>query len=168
LSDAQAALAQVDPQTMAPRRDGDRHRVLASTSGGVAQCWVLIASAHRLPQAQRTVDKHLFKHCEQTVNAFKQLCRTACACAAEAPQALATFAHGLQATCLAQRTVRSPPRDDQRGRPGQGTPPDQVVYQLEGALAMRIAARQARIDQHGCFILATNELDDTLFSPQEL
>jgi hypothetical protein len=61
-----------------------------------------------------------------------------------------------------------PPRYDKRGRPGQGTPPDQAVSQLEGALAIRIAARQALIDQHGCFILATNELDDTLFSPQKL
>ena len=36
------------------------------------------------------------------------------------------------------------------------------------ALAMRIAARQALVDQHSCFILATNELDDTLLPPQEL
>jgi len=42
------------------------------------------------------------------------------------------------------------------------------VYQLDGALAMRIAARQALINQHSCFILATNELDDTLLPPQEL
>ena len=49
-----------------------------------------------------------------------------------------------------------------RGRPGQGTPPDQIVYHLEGALAMHIAARQTRIDHQSCFILATNELDDTL------
>jgi transposase len=33
---------------------------------------------------------------------------------------------------------------------------------------MRVAARQALIDQHSCFILATNELDDTLVLPQEL
>jgi transposase len=33
---------------------------------------------------------------------------------------------------------------------------------------MRIAARQALIDQHSCFILATNELDDTRLPPQEL
>jgi transposase len=75
---------------------------------------------------------------------------------------------GLQATFVAQSTIRPTPRYAKRGRPGQGTPPDQVVYQLEGALAMRIAARQARIDQHSCFILATNELDDTLLPPQEL
>ena len=33
---------------------------------------------------------------------------------------------------------------------------------------MRIAARQARIDPHRCFILATNALDDPLLSPQQL
>jgi transposase len=43
-----------------------------------------------------------------------------------------------------------------------------VVYQIEGALASSLVARQARIDQHSCFILATNELDDQQLSPQAL
>ena len=38
--------------------------------------------------------------------------------------------------------------------------PDQVVYHIAGALASRVAARQALVDQHSCFILATNELDE--------
>jgi hypothetical protein len=42
------------------------------------------------------------------------------------------------------------------------------VYQLDGALAMRLAVRQAGIDPQSCFILATNALDATLLSPQEL
>jgi hypothetical protein len=33
---------------------------------------------------------------------------------------------------------------------------------------MRLAARQAGIEPQSCFILATNELDATLLSPQEL
>jgi transposase len=33
---------------------------------------------------------------------------------------------------------------------------------------MQTATRQAHIDQHSCFILATNELDATRLSPQEL
>src|SRR5882724_11767243 len=168
LSEAQAALAQADPQTMAPLLDGYRYRVLTSTYGGVAQRWVLISSEHRLPQAQRTVDKHLFKHSEQEVKAFKKLCRTAFACAADAQQALLTFEHGLQATFLAQSTVRSTPRYGQRGRPGPDTQPDRVVFAIEGALASRVAVRQALVDQHSCFLLATNELDATQLPPQEL
>ena len=129
---------------------------------------MLLHSVARQPQAQRTVNKQLLKPSEQEVKAFKQLCRTAFAWAADAQQALATFAQGLQATFVAQSTVRPTPRYDKRGRPGHGTPPAQVVHQLEGALAMRTAARQALIDQHSCCILATKELDDPLLPPQEL
>ena len=111
---------------------------------------------------QRTVDKQLRKQSEQEGQAFKHLCHTAFACAADAQQALATFVQGLQATFVAQHTVRPTPRYAKRGRPGQGPPPDQIVYHLEGALAMHIAARQTRLDHQSCFILATNELDDTL------
>jgi transposase len=55
-----------------------------------------------------------------------------------------------------------------RGRPGQGVQPAQVVYQVDGALASSRTARQARIDQHSCFILATNQLDTTQLPPQEV
>jgi transposase len=168
LREAQAVLAQADPPTMAPLTAGYRYHVVRSSYGGVAQRWGLIHSEPRQPQAQRTVDKQLLKHREQEVKAFKHLCRTAFACAADAQQALATFAQGLQTTFVAQSNVRSVLRYAKRGRPGQGVPPDQVVYQLEGALAMQLAARQARIDHQSCFILATNELDDTLLPPQEL
>jgi hypothetical protein len=92
LREAQAVLAQVDPQTMAPLMEGYRYRVVPSSYGGVEQRWVLIYSEPRQPQAQRTVDKHLLKHSEQEVKAFKQLCRTAFACEADAQQALVTFA----------------------------------------------------------------------------
>ena len=94
LREAQAALAQANPQTMAPLPDGYRDRTLTSTYGGVAQRWVLISSEQRLPQAQRTVDKPWLTHSEQEVHACKRLGRTAFACAADAQQALATFEHG--------------------------------------------------------------------------
>jgi transposase len=168
LSEAQAVLAQAEPQTMIPLTAEYRYQVVPSTYGGVEQRWMLIHSAPRQPQAQRTVDKQLLKHSAQEVKAFKQLCRTAFACEADAQQALATFAQGLQATFCAQSTVRSTPRYAKRGRPSHDAPPEQVVYQLEGALAMRVAAQQALVDQHSCFILATNELDETTLPPQEV
>jgi transposase len=168
LSEAQAALAQTDPPTMAPLLDGYRDRVLTSTDGGVAQRWLLVFSEPRQSQAQRTVDTHLLKRSEQDVNAFTKLGRMAFACAVDAPQALSSLAHGLQATFVAQSTVRSAPRDGTRGRPGSGAPPDQVVYAIAGSLASRVAARQARIAQPSCFLLATNELDDTQLPPQKL
>jgi transposase len=168
LHEAQSALAQAEPQTMLPMTEGYCSHMLTSTSGGVEQRWVLIYSEPRQPQAKRTVDKQLLKQSDQEVKAFKKLCGNAFACEADARQALVTFEQGLQATFLHQSTLCPTPRYGKRGRPGQGAPPDHVVYFIEGALASRLAARQALIDQQSCFILATNELDNTQLPPQEL
>jgi transposase len=167
-SEAQTVLAQADPQTMAPLTEGYRYQVVPSTYGGVEQRWLLIASEPRQPQASRTVDKQLLKQSEHEVKAWKKLCGTAFACEADAQQALARFAHGLQATYLHTHMVRAQPRYGKRGRPGRDAQPDQVFYQVEGALASSLAARQGLIDQHSCFILATNELDDAQLSPHEI
>jgi hypothetical protein len=90
------------------------------------------------------------------------------ACEAEAQQALALVTHTLQATFLSAGTVPAWPRDGKRGRPGQGAPPTPLGYQSAGALASSLTSRQALLDQHRCVMLATNELDTTQLSPQEL
>jgi transposase len=166
LAEAQAVLAPADSQTMAPLRAGYRSRVLSSPSGGVAQCWVRLSSEQRQPQAQRTVDTQGRQQSDEDVKAFKRLCRTACACAAEAQQALTRLEAGLQTALLHDSTMGSTPPSGQRGRPGPGAQPDPFVYHMTGALASRLTDRQARIDQQRGFILATNELDEEQFSAQ--
>ena len=166
LTEAQEGLAQAQPETMTVLPDGYRYAVVASSYGGVAQRWVLFYSEHRQPQAQRTVDTQWRKQSAQEVSAFKTLCRTAFACAADAQQALTSFGAGLQTTFLHDSTVCPTPRYGKRGRPGPGAQPDQLVYHITGALASRLTDRRARIDQQRCFILATNELDEGQLSSQ--
>jgi len=168
LSEAHAALVQATPQTMAPLMEGYRYQALTSTYGGVEQRWVLLYSEHRSPQAQRTVDKQLLRQSDKEGKAFKQLCRMAFACEADAQQALSTFQQGLQATYLHEVALCPTPRYGKRGRPSQGAQPDQVVYTIEGALASSRALRQPLVDQQSCFLLATNELDDTQLPAQAL
>jgi hypothetical protein len=74
----------------------------------------------------------------------------------------------VQTTCLGASTLRATPRDGTRGRPGPGVPPEQMVDQSAGALASSRAARQALIDQHSGFILATNARDATPRPPPQL
>jgi transposase len=168
LSDAQAVLAQIDPQTLAWLTEGYRYHEVPSTYGGIEQRWVLIYSEPRQLQAQRTIDKQWRKQRDKDVKAFKKLCGITFACEADARQALATFEQDLHATFLGASTVHAQPRYGKRGRPGQGAPPAQVVYQIDGALASSLTARQALLDQHSCFILATNELDNALLPPHEV
>jgi transposase len=153
---------------MVALQEGYRAHELPSTYGGVEPRWVLIHSEPRQAQAQRTIDKQWRQQRDQEVKALKKLGGVTCACEADARQALATFAQDLQATCLGASTVRATPRDGKRGRPGPGVQPEQMVDQIEGALASSLAARQALIDQHSCVILATNELDATHLPPQQL
>ena len=94
VSEAQAALAQANPQTMAPLMEGYRYQELTSTYGKVEQRWVLIYSEPRQAQAQRTVDKQLLKQSDKDLKAFKKLCGTPFACEADARQALATWERG--------------------------------------------------------------------------
>jgi transposase len=168
LSEAQAALAQADWHAMAALQEGYRYQELTSTYGGIAQRWVLIYSEPRQAQAQRSVDKQWRKQSDKEVKALKKLCATPFACEADARQALAAFEQTLQATALGTNTVWARPRYSKRGRPGRDEQPDQVVYQIEAALFSSLPARQARIDQHSCFILATNELDNARLPPQEV
>jgi transposase len=90
--DAHVALAHADPSVMAPRPAGYRSRELPSRDGGVAQRWVLLDSAARQPQAQRSADRQLRQQTDQEVQAFTTLCRPSFACDAEARQALLAFA----------------------------------------------------------------------------
>lgn len=166
LREAQTILAQADPQTMAPLTEGYRYRVVPSSYGGIEQRWVLIHSEPRQPQAQRTVDKQWRTQSDQEVKAFRTLCRTAFACEADAQQALARFAEGLQTTFLHDSAICPTPHYRKRGRPGPDAQPDHFVYHIVGALASRLTDRQARVDQQSCFILATNELDEGQLSAQ--
>jgi transposase len=168
LTEAKAVLAQAQPETMAVLSEGYRYAVLASVYGGVAQRWVLLYSEHRQHQAQRTVDKQLRQHGDREGKAFQKLCRTAFACEADAQQALAHFAEGLQVTSLHASAVYPRPRYGKRGRPGARTQPAQMVYHIEGALVSQVATRQSLVNQHSCFILATNELDERLLPGSEV
>src|SRR4029453_11429770 len=168
LSEAQAVLAQAHPQTMMPLTEGYRYRVVPASYGGVEQRWVLIHSEPRQSQAQRTVDKQWRKQSADEVKAFKTLCRTAFACEADARQALARFAHDVQTTFLSDSTISPMPQYGKRGPPGPGAQADQIGYHIAGALASRLTDRQARVDQHSCFILATNELDEAQLPAPEV
>jgi hypothetical protein len=134
----------------------------------VAQRWIPCDSAPRRPQAQRSVNKHGLQQRAAAAKACQKLCRTACACATDAQQALTTLAYGLQATSGHEGPIDPRPRDGKRGRPGQATAPAQVVDQMTGALTAALAAHEALIAPQRCCILATTELDEHRLSPQAL
>lgn len=71
LSEAQAALARVDPQALASLQEGYRDHELTSTYGGMAPRWVRIDSEPRQLQAQRTIDRQRRQQRDADVKALK-------------------------------------------------------------------------------------------------
>jgi transposase len=166
LTEAQEILAQATPVTMPALHEGYRYREVPSRYGGVEPRWFIIASEPRALQAQRTGDKRWLKRSEHEAHGFQQLCRTAFACEADATQAFATFERSVQRTFVSQATIHAIPRYGTRGRPSPDAPPHRIDSSIDGALASALAGRQQLVTQESCFILATNELDHQVLSPQ--
>jgi hypothetical protein len=162
---APQARAPVDPPDLAPRLAGERSRGWSSHKGGVAQRWGRCASAPRQAQAQRPGDPHRLTPSAQAVPACPPRCRMTGACEAEARQALAPVGRGVQVTVRHNVAVHPRRREGPRGRPGSAAPPAPVVSTRTGALASALAARQALVDPHRGFLLATKARDEAPRSP---
>jgi transposase len=168
LHEAHAVLTQSPLDALAPLTEGYRYREVTSTYGGIPQRWVVVYSEARQKQARRTVDHQVRTQSEAELKAFKQLCRTAFACTADAQQALEAFKRRLQATRLESETIRPVRRYGKRGRPRPGAALQKVEYVIEGALASSLPYHQARLEAKSCFILATNVCDPTILPASEV
>jgi transposase len=168
LHEAQEVLAQVHPSTLAPLTDGYRYAERAATYAGIAQRWIVVSSEARQARVRRTVDKQVGTAREAELKAFKELCRSAFACAADAHQALCTVQQRLQATQLEGATIRTVAGYGKRGRPTADTVPDKMAYRREGALASSRTYRQAVLDAKSCFLLATNVCDPSELPAAEI
>jgi hypothetical protein len=133
----------------------------------MAQRWIMLDAARRRPQAQRTVDTHGLQQSPTEAQAFPQLGRTACACDAEAQQALRSLTRHVQATSRQEVTMRPGSRDAKRGRPGPTTPPHPLADPIAGAMTAALAMRNARVAQNSGCMLATNDLDSSTLSPRQ-
>jgi transposase len=54
-----------------------------------------------------------------------------------------------------------------KGRPTKNQQPDVIRYQIEATVSSSIEIRQRKIEKKCCFILATNELDETKLSDEQ-
>ena len=165
LHEAQAVLAQTNPQTMAPLRRAIAitwcHRAMGVSRN--AGCSSTPSRASRTPSAPWTSSGS-----SRVPTKSKPSRRWAARPlpVKRMPTGPDAFAHDVQTTFLSDSTVYPTPQYGKQGRPGPGAQPDQLVYHITGALASRLTDRQARVDQQSCFILATNELDEGQLSAQ--
>jgi transposase len=141
---------------------------LCSTYGGIRQRWLVVYTRAAHERAEQTVNRSLLKQTQAEYQAFSALSQHTYACEADASTALAQFAKKQRVTELHDTQIVSIKRFARKGRPSKDESPQIVGYRIEGHLASVIACRQQQIAPKCCFILASNELDETRLSNDAL
>jgi transposase len=147
--------------------DKRSYQCLDSSYAGVRQRWVVVYSPEAYQRAIKQVDRDCLKQSTADGKAFEALCHKDFACVADAKQALAEFEKECTLTIVTSSTIVERPHYPGRGRPSQGRKPT-LTYRIEGTLASVPERRLARLRQESCFILATNHLDTSALSEEEL
>jgi transposase len=112
------------------------------------------------------LDKRIAKAKSKQAKALKELIAHPFACETDALDAAKTFGKELKYHRLTEIEVQLKPQYERPGRPRKGESPKRYTYHLQGTLVLNEEAVTLLPNQAGRFILATNLLDDRLWSNQ--
>jgi transposase len=141
---------------------------IGSNYGGINQRWLVVYTKSAHERAQRTVNSQFLKESEAEYKAFEQLKKQEFACIVDAKAALEIFQKKLSTTQIQEINFVETKKFKEKGRPKKEQQPDIIRYHIQANLSSSIQMRQTRIEKKCCFVLATNELDTTKLSDEQL
>lgn len=144
------------------------YTVLCSSYGGVKQRWLVVYTQAAHGRAEQTVNKQHLKQSQAEYKAFSALAKRSFACAADAEAALAHLQKTLKVVALHEARIVEVNGFKGKGRPGKGRKPDVVSYCVEAGVASVLETRRSKIQQKSCFIIASNQLEESQLSHEEL
>ena len=159
-------LMQTLPSEMFTASSSDNYALaeVCSTYGGVQQRWLVIQSESRKQADLKQLDQRIAKAQTKKARALKDLSAHPFACETDAVDAAKLFTKKLKYHRLTNIEVQLKPHYDHPGRPRKGESPQRYTYHLQGTLVLDEEAVTLLRNQAGRFILATNLLDEQLWS----
>ena len=133
-----------------------------SDYAGVKQRWLLIRSEQACKRERKTLDKKMLKTTQQSIKAFKKLCRQRFACTTDANKALADWEKQQTMITVHDSEIITIDVHSKSGRPKHEQVPARKEYQISASLACDLQKRAELLAQKGLFILATNDCSKTL------
>jgi len=130
--------------------------------------WVVVRTTQGEERARETLRRQVNKTQEQWGKALWHLGNQRFACAPDARAALEQQLKKRPEWLTVQTHLVEHPTYQQPGRPGKDALPDQVVWQIETTLAVDEVAVARVVRRQASFLVATNVLDPTQLSDQEL
>jgi len=167
LTDAKYIIEEMSLELMTDIQE-EAHTTVCMSYAGVHQRWIVIYSPQAYQRALISVDKLYLKLSSQELKQFNLLCQKEFACEKDAKEALEALEKKLKVTQVHEFSIVKKPRFNKKGRPAKDAEPDYYVWEIEGGIASIIETRNIKLRRKSCFILATNELDDSQLSDNEL
>ena len=147
--------------------EGYRGIEVCSKYGTVDQRWLLIYSEQAYSREKRTLEKNIKKEFELKAKELKKFCYQTFDCECDARSSLDALAQTLKHHRIGEIVVKQ-----QRVKLGRGRPKKSdsmgIKYSLETKLEKDEEKISISLQKKGKFIIATNELDDTLLSNRDL
>lgn len=132
-----------------------------SNYGDVEQKWLLIRSEQARKRETYSLTKRMLKKGEAERKTFKKLTQQRFACQYDAQQAIELWRKKQVYSDVVDK-IKEIPIYGKKGQPKKGQIPERIEYQITGALFTPIKRRMSALNQLGFFIIATNDLDNSM------
>jgi transposase len=148
--------------------DGYRISSVESNYGGVKQRWIVVESEQKKALDLKQLTKKKEKATAQAQRQLQQLQRQEFACSEDALTALSRWQKSLEWHHLQDLTIVEKPHYGHRGKPRPHEQPTRLSYHAQATLSLNIDKIQASEQTAGRFALATNQLDKTSLSDEQM
>ena len=161
LREAKTLIDQAPTLAFEPITEGYEGVWVGSDYGGVEQRWLLIRSEQARKREGHHLNKRMLKQAEIERKSFKVLCQREFACEQDAQQAVEQWRQKQRYLDVIS-SVNEVPVYTGKGRPAAGAQPERRYYQITGHLYSPLSTRDKALKQLGMFIIASNDLADSL------
>lgn len=148
--------------------DNYSYQVICSNYGSVKQRWVVFHSQNKYGKDLKQFNKQVAKQNIEDSKAAKKLSKQNFDTSQEALQAAHDFSKHLKYNNLDNIEVITKKYYDGVGKPKKGQDPTRIAYKLEVTIKPNIEFLDKKKSQLGYFILATNELDQTKMTAEQV
>ena len=139
-----------------------------SDHADVPQRWTLVRSEQARKSEQKTLLKKMLKKSEKEAEALtSKLARKAFKCETDALRGFNEW-QSKSIYCQAEPVITAKPCYTKVGRPEKDSKPDSMEYFVSGHPWVSVECRKEAERSLGCFVLATNDLDENRLSSAEV
>lgn len=146
------------------------YQEVGSIYGGVSQRWIILRSKSKYQKDSLKFDKKVEKCRAKETQSLKKLSRQEFDNEVSALKFVTKFSKSLQYSCLKNIEIIPKNYYANKGKPKKDAIPKKITYKVKAV----IVPENTLVEIHrkkqglGCFVLATNELDEQLMPPVKL